>query len=185
MFGILSRTFSFVFVTKHLSLIFSPDNTSKYSLRLITIELWSLTFKLCCFLITRHITCFFLGSVLTGKSMYPKLIDFSAYGVALSSSKENAPNWSKCILRISVLRYWIFAPAFSVLDASKIMLRLEQKNNSSGLLLTSSSPRCPLWSHYLVHSENNSYFIGIRPIRDVELTCKFRPGFPLCTQYRR
>ena len=40
-----------------------------------------------------------------------------------------------------------------------------------------SSPRCPLRSHYLVHSENNSYFLGIGPIRDVDLTCIFRPLF--------
>ena len=43
---------------------------------------------------------------------------------------------------------------------------------------TGSIPRCPLQSHSMVHSENNSYFFGIGPIRDVDLTCRFRPGFP-------
>ena len=46
--------------------------------------------------------------------------------------------------------------------------------------MTDSSPRCPIQSHSLVHSENNSYFFGIRPIGDVDLTCKFRPEFPPC-----
>ena len=41
-----------------------------------------------------------------------------------------------------------------------------------------SSPRCPLRSHYLVHSKNNSFIVGIGPICDVELTCIFRPVFP-------
>ena len=31
--------------------------------------------------------------------------------------------------------------------------------------------------HSLVHSENNSYFVGIGPIFDVEITCIFRPVF--------
>ena len=39
------------------------------------------------------------------------------------------------------------------------------------------SPRCSLWSHYLIHSENNSYFVGIGPTCDVVLTCIFRPSF--------
>ena len=41
-------------------------------------------------------------------------------------------------------------------------------------ILTWSIPRRPLRSHSLVHSENNYYFLGIGPIRDVELTCIFR-----------
>ena len=44
-----------------------------------------------------------------------------------------------------------------------------------------SRPIYPFRSHSPVHSENNSYFVGIGPIHDVELTCKFRPEFPLCT----
>ena len=35
------------------------------------------------------------------------------------------------------------------------------------------SPNRPLRSHSLVHSENNSYFVVIGPIRDVELTYIF------------
>ena len=38
---------------------------------------------------------------------------------------------------------------------------------------TGSRPIYPLRSHSLVHRENNSYFVGIGPIRDVELSCKF------------
>ena len=41
-----------------------------------------------------------------------------------------------------------------------------------------SSPRCPLQYHSLVHSENNSYFLGIGPIHYVDLTCIFRLFFP-------
>ena len=47
-------------------------------------------------------------------------------------------------------------------------------------IVVGSIPRCPLQYHSLVHSENNSCFIGIVPIRDVELTCIFRSGFTLC-----
>ena len=42
-----------------------------------------------------------------------------------------------------------------------------------------SRPRCSLQSHYLVHSENNSFFVGIVPIRDIELTCISQPVFSL------
>ena len=52
---------------------------------------------------------------------------------------------------------------------------------TSNLQSTWSIPRCPLRYHYLVHSENNSYFVLIAPIRDVELTYIFRPVFFLCT----
>ena len=38
---------------------------------------------------------------------------------------------------------------------------------------TGSSRRFPLQYHYLVHSKNNSYFVGIGPIRDIELICIF------------
>ena len=38
---------------------------------------------------------------------------------------------------------------------------------------TVSSPRLPLRYNFLVHSEKHSYFVGIGPICDVELTCKF------------
>ena len=41
----------------------------------------------------------------------------------------------------------------------------------------SSRTICPLRYHSLVHSENNSYFVGIGPIRDIELTCIFQPIF--------
>ena len=44
--------------------------------------------------------------------------------------------------------------------------------------MTWSSPRCPLLSYFLVHSKNNSYFVVIWPIRDVELTCIFEMFFP-------
>ena len=40
-----------------------------------------------------------------------------------------------------------------------------------------SSPRYLLRYHSLVHSKNNSYFVGIAPICDVELTCIFWPVF--------
>ena len=36
-----------------------------------------------------------------------------------------------------------------------------------------SSPIFSLRSHSLVHSENNSYFVGLGPIRDVDLTYIF------------
>ena len=49
--------------------------------------------------------------------------------------------------------------------------------------LTCYRLRCPLWYHYLVHSKNNSFFVGIGPILDKELTCIFRPVFSLCTLY--
>ena len=51
---------------------------------------------------------------------------------------------------------------------------------------TWSTPRCPLRSHYLVHRKKNSYFLGIGPILDVELTCMFRPIFLIvyCTENR-
>ena len=39
-------------------------------------------------------------------------------------------------------------------------------------------PRCPLRYYSLVHSGKKPYFFGIRPIRDVGLTCIFRPIFP-------
>ena len=47
------------------------------------------------------------------------------------------------------------------------------------------SPRCTLRSHYLVHIKNNSYFVGMGPICDIEFKCIFRPVFSLCTLYRR
>ena len=40
-------------------------------------------------------------------------------------------------------------------------------------LMTWSSPRCPLRNYYVVHSNNNFYFVGIGPILYVELTCIF------------
>ena len=43
--------------------------------------------------------------------------------------------------------------------------------------MTWSRPSFPLWYHYLVHSENNSYFVVIVPICDVEHTCIFWPVF--------
>ena len=48
-----------------------------------------------------------------------------------------------------------------------------------------SSPRCLLQSHYMVHSENNSYFVWIGPIRDLELTCIFWPVLFVYTLYWR
>ena len=36
-----------------------------------------------------------------------------------------------------------------------------------------SIPRCPLRYNSLVYSGKNSYYVGIGPIVDVELTCKF------------
>ena len=50
---------------------------------------------------------------------------------------------------------------------------------------TWSSPRYSLRSHSMVHSENNSFFIGIRPIHDLYLTCIFIPFLLLCTLHRR
>ena len=51
---------------------------------------------------------------------------------------------------------------------------------------TGSSPRCPIWFHYLVNSKNNSYFVGIGPICDIELTCIFWLVFLFvrCIKYR-
>ena len=49
---------------------------------------------------------------------------------------------------------------------------------------TGSRPRFPLRSHSLVHSENNSYFLEIGPIRDIELICIFRPVSFVCTLYQ-
>ena len=46
------------------------------------------------------------------------------------------------------------------------------------ILVTGSSPRRPLRSHYLVHGEKNSYFVRMGPIRDVELSCKYLTIFP-------
>ena len=47
--------------------------------------------------------------------------------------------------------------------------------------MTWSIRRFPLQYHSLVHSKNNSYFLGIGPIRDIRFTCIFRPiCFPLC-----
>ena len=48
---------------------------------------------------------------------------------------------------------------------------------SSTSIVTGSIPRCPLWYHSLVHSQKKSYFVGIGPICDVELTYIFRPVF--------
>ena len=45
------------------------------------------------------------------------------------------------------------------------------------LIGTWSSPRCPFLYHSLVHSKNNSYFVGIGPICDVDLTCIFLTCF--------
>ena len=36
-------------------------------------------------------------------------------------------------------------------------------------LLTGSSPICPLQYYFLVHIKNNSYFVGIGPIHDIDL----------------
>ena len=49
--------------------------------------------------------------------------------------------------------------------------------------MTGSIPRCPLQSHYLVHRENNSYFVGIGPICDIDLICIF--DFFVCALYQR
>ena len=35
-------------------------------------------------------------------------------------------------------------------------------------ITTGSTPRCSFLYHYLVHRKNNSYFIGIGPIFDIE-----------------
>ena len=59
---------------------------------------------------------------------------------------------------------------------SKLGINFKTSYNS---VLTVSSPRFPLWYHYRVRSEKNSYFFGIGQICDVDLTCKFRPGFYL------
>ena len=37
----------------------------------------------------------------------------------------------------------------------------------------------------LWYTEKKSYFVGIGPIRDLELTCIFQHFFPLCTLYQR
>ena len=49
--------------------------------------------------------------------------------------------------------------------------------------MTWSRPRFNLRYNSLVHSKNNDYFVGMGPIRDIELTCIFRPVSPLCTLY--
>ena len=54
-------------------------------------------------------------------------------------------------------------------------------SHHGSIYTTGSSPRCPLWSHSLVHTKINPYFVGIGTICDAELTCKFRPGSSLCT----
>ena len=48
------------------------------------------------------------------------------------------------------------------------------------VLNTGSSPICILRYHSLIHIKNNSYFVGIGPIRDIELICIFELFFPLC-----
>ena len=50
-------------------------------------------------------------------------------------------------------------------------------------VITGSSSRCPLWYNYLVHSENNSYFVVIGSICNIELIYIFRPVSPLCALY--
>ena len=37
------------------------------------------------------------------------------------------------------------------------------------LHMTWSSPRFPLCSHSMVHSKNNSYFVGIKPLLEQDL----------------
>ena len=43
--------------------------------------------------------------------------------------------------------------------------------------MTWSIPRCPPQSHFQVYCKNNSYFVGVGLICDVELTCAFWPFF--------
>ena len=56
---------------------------------------------------------------------------------------------------------------------------------TTNILMPGSSPTFPLRSHSLVHSKNNSHFVGIGPICDIESTCIFCPIFSLCNLYIR
>ena len=51
--------------------------------------------------------------------------------------------------------------------------------------VTWSIPICPLRSHSMIHSKNNSYFVRIWPIFDIELICLFWPVSFVFTLNRR
>ena len=55
----------------------------------------------------------------------------------------------------------------------------ERSDVKRGKYWTWSIPKFRFQSHSLVHNETNSYFFGIGPISDVDLTCIFRTVSPL------
>ena len=59
------------------------------------------------------------------------------------------------------------------LEEGKYLVALVRVRPGHDEQLTWSRPICPLRPHSLVNIENNFYFVGIEPIRGVDLTCIF------------
>ena len=82
-----------------------------------------------------------------------------------------ANNWQMDSMLLISNTYINWCPLFKFLDQAYLI-------HICKCTLTWYLPRCPLQSHSLVHSKNNSYFFGIGPICDADLTCIFWPFFP-------
>ena len=142
MLSILFNKISFISVTQQNSLIFSLGNTSNYSLSSIKRAAWLINFKPRSFLIPWRIAQFFLDSALTGKKYVPKpkIIYANFSGISLPTSAYNVLNWHNTYPRTRVWRYWLFAPALRLSDASRVMFKFQINNkNSPGLPLSNKA----------------------------------------------
>ena len=117
--------------------------------------------------------------------------------VVIPTSADNMPNWRNDYPCTSIKRYWIFALATSVPDASRVMLRFLMNNkNSPDLPLSNKdifnsklSDFCEvrfLRDSVLTQSLSNFsslllLIIGIRRWRKVHFYCPFITGFILWT----
>ena len=67
-------------------------------------------------------------------------MDFGFSEVVIPTSPYNVLNWYNYSLHISTRRYWIFAVATRISDASRVMLKfLMNDKNSSGSLLSNKA----------------------------------------------
>ena len=89
------------------SVIFSPGNKAKYSLRSMKQATYCIPFNPCGFLIPQHIAHFCLDSKLTGKNYAanPKIIASAVRGFVPSMSEDIKANWFSASPQTSVQRY--------------------------------------------------------------------------------
>ena len=119
---------------------------------------------------------------------YPQTM--SAYDFFFVSLLPLSPSWILYLLPLSscwiwllicLIQHWPYFQHIFLKDSFFFKyLKFHYVVKNGNMHLTGSSPRCPPRSNYLVHSKNNSYFIVIGPIRDIDNIRILIPVYFVC-----